>query len=671
MKNMKSRIKKYLEVVPLTAPETRQLLIETTLFRPRPLIAKNDDYEMCMSLRVAMTEDPSCFMPTNAREFTDKIFLIHLFLTRYGTSEHSYLPVAAQGRSYSYIDSKTVTKLLPSAKAKFSVYEDDVNKSNPAWREAQTKQIKDAREKENAMRRKNDEKASLVATKLQQRTDELCEKISMTTSSKKNELKRLEKEEKNVQRQREKLNASFREETERRAKYDEKEAEKVAMLAEAIESVKPVTPTLGELIGSTPEQFNARRKDIIKRIRKSNTEKIKSKSFLPEGKRKAFKKAAKHRKKVGFGKMDPNSRFDSLKTDAVGLRLTIKTPVPIDQYVIEITTDVLPIEVKIKAKAKPEKMSKKQREIMKLNASEAPVQGIDPMLQDAIVVGIDEGRAKCFTSAVLKSRAVMKFLAEKVTATQESESSQECSSFFQGLLTTCIAIFSAYSFVTKKAKNLLENKDQKNCDYDDDVWQTTTLTRNKYNAVTKLKIRRKFEQERMRQNPDVKIAHDAMSNHSLRTCDPETWKARIQTENAHKDALRNDYFADVEREKWRMVAFRKKKSCLDRAVGDMIKQAIAGEPKSRPLVIGIGDAAFPANGPRGETAVPTSKLAAAYKRAITNLKKTGRRVATFPISEHYTTKACCQCGATTSPPESDCILRVLLLAILSKLEAVE
>jgi hypothetical protein len=125
----------------------------------------------------------------------------------------------------------------------------------------------------------------------------------------------------------------------------------------------------------------------------------------------------------------------------------------------------------------------------------------------------------------------------------------------------------------------------------------------------------------------------------------------LAAERTHEEILRADYFgADKGRELWKMIAFRKKKACLDRAVGELIDLATKGEPKYRPLVFGIGDAAFPPNGPRGEIAVPTSKLAAAYKRAFARERKKGRRVVSFPISEMYTTKACCKCGATTTPP---------------------
>jgi len=666
MKNMKKRIQSYLRVVPLNSPEMRELLIESVIFRPRPLIIENSDYEMGMSLRVPLMENPDCLMPKDAPEFTDDVFLIHLFLTRYGTTEMSYLPVAAQGRSYSYMDGKTASNLFSSAKTKYFEYEAKSRLANPEWRAKELEHLNLMREKENARRAKIDADIQVTVEKLKKRQEELLKKKQSCIQAAKTEDK--------LRNDRQKNNDFMAQENERRDLFDLKESEKRAKLTDEQNFIKPSTPTLGELIGMTPHEFNARRKAIVKRIRKANTEKIKSKSFIPEGKRRAFKKAVKHRKKVGYGKMDVNARFDSLRTDAVGLRLTLKTPIPMKKYVVEIKGDVLPIEKVVKTEFV--KKSKKQRQIEKMNESEAPDAVVDPALKNAIAVGVDEGRAKLLTSAVLKPPEPLKDTSNapvgmckkknkkknkknknnKKTHAQEedptkeededSTKKEECCSFLQGLFVACVAVVSTLIHISKDP---MINTDQDKCNYKNDKWHSTTLTRNKYNAVTKLKIRRKFEQERMRKNPDVKIAHDAMSNSSLRSCDPESWAQRIAVENQHKDALKRDYFTDVEREKWRMVAFRKKKACLDRAVGNMIKLALKGEPKSRPLVIGIGDAAFPANGPRGETAVPTSQLAAAYKRAVTNLRKTGRRVVVLPISEHYTTKACCKCGATTTP----------------------
>jgi len=242
-----------------------------------------------------------------------------------------------------------------------------------------------------------------------------------------------------------------------------------------------------------------------------------------------------------------------------------------------------------------------------MNAEEP--QPTDPTLQDGVFIGIDEGRAKLFTAAFRTKN--------------------------QG------------DFQRRFRKTM--EKDLKVRPHDAN-FETVTLTRKKYNAYTKLRIREKWELQRVAAREGLNQARVQLSQGSLYSCDPESWSTYLQARRAHSTVIEADYFNDKERERWRMIAFRRKKSCLDRAVGQLIEAATKTEPLDRPLIIGIGDAAFPANGPRGETAVPTSKLATAYKRAVNRERKKGRRVAVFPISENYTTKACCACGSTTEPP---------------------
>jgi len=558
MKNVKGAIKGYLNVVPLHSPEVRTELIESTLYRLRPLIIDPDDWAMAMAFRLPLMAEPDFFMPKDA-QWSDDVFLIHLFLTRFGVKERSYLPVGSMGRQYTYLDSKIASHLFEGAKVKYLASEKIAKQArlanNPDKLESERIKISERRVKEEVRR-------------------SLLKKVNATEAL-------------------------------RREKFDKKESELLANL-DYVEV--PKTPTLGDLIGMTPNEFNARRKKIVQDIRKRNIEKVTSKGFLSEKERKRFRKAAKHRKRIGYGKMCTDTRFDSLETDSFGVRLVLKTRINMNAWIVPITGPV--IKAPIVKKPKKEKISKKERQIKAMNASEEP-QVTDPVLKKGIVVGIDEGRAKLFTAVSLKR--------------------------------------SGTPSIEKKASCIV-TEPQDNCDYKSDKWVTTLLTRNKYHAYTKLKIRRKWEANRIKSNPELRVAYDALSLGSLHSCDPDSWDTRFRTESVHKSVLRTDLFEDKERERWKMIAFRKKKTCLDRAVGEFISVALKGEPKTRPLVVGIGDAAFPPNGPRGEIAVPTSKLATAYKRAFERVRKTGRRVAVFPISEHYTTKACCECGSITEPP---------------------
>jgi hypothetical protein len=622
MKGVKDAIIKYFKVVPLNDHTMRGLLIDTMISRPRPLIADNDDYEMAMELRTSVVVDMNVFMPKDAT-WSKGVFLTHLFLTRFGVKERSYLPISSPGRHYTYVDSKIAAGLFPGAYSKmreFTIQSDKARDANAFFdknqssneagpshvkctKTAVSKTLSAAGEaKAETKRQKEETRAAKLATKLEVKTAELLKKLEARAASKleANAAKaaKLAASVPKILTAAQIIKAAIKEAEKSEAQLTKK-AEKLAAQTATEASIMasgrqlmPVTPTLGELMNITPEAFNNRRKALIRQVRNSNKVKTKSKTFVNEKQRKRFLKQAKHRRTVGCGKMNPTTRFDSFETDTVGLRLVLKTAINIARFILPITEDVMfkPKMQEPKMMNRTQKISKKMAQINALNAELA--QSADPTLANAIKVGIDEGRAKLFTAAI------------------------------------------------KKNDMLLH-----------DGFVTYTLTRNKYNAVTKLKIRRKLEKKRRDAAVGLEAAQAALSLGSLHSCDPESWSRYLAAERTHETIFRADYFgADKGRELLKMIAFRKKKACLDRAIGELIDLATKGEPKDRPLVFGIGDAAFPPNGPRGEIAVPTSKLAAAYKRAFARERKKGRRVVSFPISEMYTTKACCKCGAETVPP---------------------
>ena len=95
---------------------------------------------------------------------------------------------------------------------------------------------------------------------------------------------------------------------------------------------------------------------------------------------------------------------------------------------------------------------------------------------------------------------------------------------------------------------------------------------------------------------------------------------------------------------------RGKRQCLDSSVQRLLLNALEGIPRNRPLVLGIGNAGFPSNGPRGELPAPTSELSKALKRGLQNVRKTGRVVTTLSVDEFRTTLCCCACGSITTAP---------------------
>ena len=110
--------KRYLASAPLHEDTSRWLLIDSVARRPRPIIAHNDDWHMAMELRRILagvpdgcTEDWAYrrmvqFHLPERSSYSSDAMLLHLFLTRFGVIERSYLPVASRDRKYSYVDAK-------------------------------------------------------------------------------------------------------------------------------------------------------------------------------------------------------------------------------------------------------------------------------------------------------------------------------------------------------------------------------------------------------------------------------------------------------------------------------------------------------------------------------------------------------------------------------------
>ncbi|PNH00676.1 hypothetical protein TSOC_013487 [Tetrabaena socialis] len=108
----------YLLRVRLHEGTPRMLLSETTLKRPRPLAISNDDYCMCMDIRVALgvqIGDPTCY-PPNQIPWSPNVFALHCFLVRHGCGDRSYLPIATRGRKYCYVDAKITKAMLAQLK---------------------------------------------------------------------------------------------------------------------------------------------------------------------------------------------------------------------------------------------------------------------------------------------------------------------------------------------------------------------------------------------------------------------------------------------------------------------------------------------------------------------------------------------------------------------------
>ena len=135
MKNLAVSAAEYVKAAPLEGPDARWLLAEAVSRPLRPLVASEGDWAMVMDIRqILMGENsqkavvdeegrpqPTWFVYGHASTklvFTPDIFLLHLFLTRYGAFDRSYLPVGKRSRKYAYIDAKVAQYLLRSPRKK-------------------------------------------------------------------------------------------------------------------------------------------------------------------------------------------------------------------------------------------------------------------------------------------------------------------------------------------------------------------------------------------------------------------------------------------------------------------------------------------------------------------------------------------------------------------------
>ncbi len=163
---------------------------------------------------------------------------------------------------------------------------------------------------------------------------------------------------------------------------------------------------------------------------------------------------------------------------------------------------------------------------------------------------------------------------------------------------------------------------------------TVVLTRRKYYYAMRHGRQRRWEQARMVALPEIRAAVTALSSTGgVHNSDGDKWLAYLAAETQHRQALDDEFVANVERAKWKMVMHRGKRRCLDACVKGMLRTALKGVPLERPLVVGVGNAGFPSNGSSGELPAPTSELSKAMKRALVGIRATGRCVTTQSLDE--------------------------------------
>lgn len=170
--------------------------------------------------------------------------------------------------------------------------------------------------------------------------------------------------------------------------------------------------------------------------------------------------------------------------------------------------------------------------------------------------------------------------------------------------------------------------------------QTVVFSRRRFHHEIGHLAFRRWERRRLKSRPGVEVALQALSESGgVRNGDRKRWVAFIAAHAAHGDVLRSEY-EDVERARWSMRLFRRKRSCLDGAVERLF--ALGG---GRKMIVGVGNASFAATG-RGEMAAPTSALTKAMERGV---RRRQAPTELRTIWEHRTTLCCCACSAVTVP----------------------
>jgi hypothetical protein len=354
------------------------------------------------------------------------------------------------------------------------------------------------------------------------------------------------------------------------------------------------TPSVGDLLGLTPEAFNARNKALRKAVRTRLKRRLANE---PSAKRrKCLRDRARCR--LGYGVMPRTARVDSFETDGVGLRLCVKVPTDISSLV----TPLSPREEGSLGDARPPAKRRRRRaEQEGDDVSSASSDGPPPIFAAA-----DDGRAKLFTFAVW---------------TPSPPSAK-----YEGVA--------------------------------DDAWVrkkpiTVTLTRKSYYRAMGYFRHRRWSREQQ-QRPAVAAVLASLSEAGgVRHSRLARVINALEVEKANEMLLTAEYVERLEYAVWRMRLFRGKRRAMDQAASSVVKACVGDQPRDRPLVVGVGSAKFPATG-KGELSAPTTSLHRSLKRRLDQLReRTGRKVILSMVWEHRTTMCCCECCSVTQAPVVD------------------
>ena len=357
------RIVRYLEQPGVldvyTPPSSAALLLTGPL---RPMVMHDADYELVSHMRgvVGVPEDDPLWYPSKKAPFTREMFVIHLFLVRYGQQRsRAYLPCASGNRKFAYLDAQIFGRMQAMIKRTERVRLAEERKAAVVVRKAAAVERKAA-----AVERKA-EAARNRALGIRAPRVPRAPRPPVVPD------------------------APF--------VHEEPHVDQPGDDDEEEEAGEDTTRSLGELMGITPALFNARRTEVRRMLRRQGR-RVRDRTARGL-------KLARRWARLGGGRMDPTGRIDSLETNGVGMRLAVKVMDDVDmaRYVRRLPSAqeaaaaaAAAAEAKLsKAEARAKKKEAPKADVVPPCGANDVASGIRPL-----GIGIDLGVVKLMTAAI-------------------------------------------------------------------------------------------------------------------------------------------------------------------------------------------------------------------------------------------------------------------------------
>ena len=358
--------------------------------------------------------------------------------------------------------------------------------------------------------------------------------------------------------------------------------------------------TLGDALGLTPSSFRDKRREIRGRIRQEISRRKQRRPNNP-----SIDRLKKKMKKLGRGYMHPETIVNSLETDGVGVRLCARTPIDMKPFVKAFFPEKDDGGGGCEGsrrmyegnKKRGSKRIREEEEKTRVDEDKDRLYRIRSLEKDPpIFVGIDSGRKKLFVAAISKE---------------------------------------GY----KKPK-------------------TYVFTRSRYYSEMRYWRHQSWSEAQVSRR-EVAGALVAISRGGgYRNCDLKTWRASLRAERDHHDVLDEEFVEKPDYAIWKMRLHRLKRASLDRATGELVREATWDQSPRRLLLLGMGNASFSSTG-KGEISSPTRAVTDALRRSLRRMISStrskserkgyggGRDGKIEEIDEFRSTRCCCACGSET------------------------